>query len=157
MHKTVPALPAPLCIVLVAALFTLSGCFHTGSPGSADSGREEMPAAATNQFEPFYPADFNNLQIPGELVWNREKSVVLSTDSFKGGILNFNGRVEVTSLMEFFSSSMKKDGWTAVGSLKSKNVLLAFTKANSSCMIQIMEGGPIGKTDVHIYIANSNQ
>jgi hypothetical protein len=51
---------------------------------------------------------------------------------------------------------MKNDGWVSVGSIKSKDVLLAFTKANSSCMIRIMEGGPIGKTEVNIYVANSN-
>ncbi len=155
MRNTIPTLSAHVSIALVAAIFMLSGCFHTSSPQAVDSGREEMPMGATNEFEPYYPDNFSDLLIPGELSWNREKSVALNSDSFNGGILNFSGRVEVTSLMEFFSSSMKNDGWTEVGSLKSKDVLLAFTKMNSSCMIRIMEGGPIGKTDVYIYIANS--
>jgi hypothetical protein len=153
MHKTIPALTANVSITLLAALFMLSGCFHTTSQ-ETDSGHAAS-ATETINFEPYYPADFSDLLIPGELIWNREKSVSLNTDSFKGGILNFNGRVEVTSLMEFFASSMKNDGWTSVGTMKARNVLLAFTKENSSCMIRIMDGGPIGRTEVYVYIAKN--
>jgi hypothetical protein len=145
-------------IALIVSLFMLSGCFPmNSSEAPADGGHAAPPAfPATQEFEPFYPADFRDLKIPGELIWNLEKSTVLNTNSFKGGTLNFSGRVEVTSLMEFFGNSMKNDGWTSVGSIKSKDVLLAFTKDNSFCMINIMAGGPIGKTDVNVYIAHSN-
>ncbi|MEN8134227.1 MAG: hypothetical protein ABFS18_01655 [Thermodesulfobacteriota bacterium] len=142
---------------LVAALFMLGGCLPlNSSEAPANAGHDMATTTTTVEFEPYYPSDFRDLLIPGELIWSREKSVTLNTDSFNGGILNFSGRVEVTSLMEFFTNSMKNDGWTSVGSLKSKDVLLAFTKDNSSCMIKIIEGGPIGKTEVFIYIAKSN-
>lgn len=158
MQKTLPTLSVgSFFIVIVTILLLLNGCASmNSSENSADVGHDKEVAATTVEFEPYYPADFRDLLIPGELVWSREKSVTLNTNSFNGGILNFTGRVEVTSLMEFFSNSMKNDGWSSVGSLKSKNVLLAFTKENSSCMIRIEEGGPIGKTEVSIYIANSN-
>jgi len=156
MQKTAFTSSVKIYLALITALLILSGCLPMNSPeASADNGHEAQPAAATIEFEPYYPADFRDLLIPGELVWNREKSVSLNTDSFDGGILNFSGRVEVTSLMEFFANGMKNDGWAAVGSIKSKDVLLAFTKGNNSCMIKIVDGGPIGKTDVSIYIAKS--
>ena len=158
MKKTLPSLSTKIILLaLLAALFMLSGCLPlNSSEAPANAGHDKVAPTTTVEFEPYYPSDFRDLLIPGELIWSREKSVTLNTDSFNGGILNFSGRVEVTSLMEFFTNSMKNDGWTPVGSLKSKNVLLAFTKENSSCMIRIIEGGPIGKTEVSIYIANAN-
>jgi hypothetical protein len=143
-------------LLAALCLLNVSGCLPLNASETADSGHAQPVASNLAEFEPYYPADFRDLKIPGELIWNMEKSVVLNTNSFKGGSLNFSGRVEVLSLIEFFANSMKNDGWVSVGSIKSKDVLLAFTKANSSCMIRIMEGGPIGKTEVNIYIANSN-
>lgn len=156
LKKITPTFTDPVFIIIVAALLMLGGCLPlNSSEATADNGHAAETLAKV-EFEPYYPADFGDLKIPGELIWNLEKSVVLNTSSFKGGSLNFTGRVEVNSLMEFFSNSMKNDGWNSVGSLKSKNVLLAFTKGDSSCMIKITDGGPIGKTDVNIYIVYSN-
>jgi hypothetical protein len=152
MKKAINILSLQTVLMLITLLL-LSGC-QTLNSGDADDGHEPVATEKTAEFEPYYPADFRDLLIPGELVWNREKSVTISTESFNGGILSFNGRVEVTSLMEFFSNSMKNDGWTAVGSIKAKNVLLSFTKDSSTCMIKITDGGPIGKTDVSIYITH---
>lgn len=159
MKQTHPGLSAkPIFLALVAALFMLSGCLPlNSSETTAETGHDKVaPPTTTVEFEPYYPSDFRDLLIPGELLWNREKSVTINTASFNGGILNFSGRVEVTSLMEFYTNSMKNDGWTSVGAIRSKNVLLAFTKENSSCMIKIEEGGPLAKTEVNIYIAKSN-
>ena len=158
MNYTLPSLSAKTTLLaLIAVLFMLSGCFPMGSSDTtANAGHDQMATSTTIESEPYSPADFRDLLIPGELIWSREKSVTINTNSFNGGILSFNGRVEVTSLMEFFTTSMKNNGWTASGSIKSRNVLLAFTKENSSCMIRIIEGGPIGKTAVSIYIANAN-
>ncbi|MCK4839137.1 MAG: hypothetical protein KAS94_10050 [Desulfobulbaceae bacterium] len=158
MKKIHPSLSTKIIsLALAAALFMLSGCQPlNSSEATASTGHDAGATSTTVEFEPYYLTDFRDLLIPGELLWNREKSVTLNSDSFNGGILNFSGRVEVTSLMEFYTNSMKNDGWASVGAIRSKNVLLAFTKENSSCMIKIIEGGPLGKTEVDIYIANSN-
>ena len=148
---------ARITVLMIIPVFMITGCMHTNPGATGDESHEQAATEKTPEFEPYYPADFRDLLIPGELLWNREKSVTISTDSFNGGILSFNGRVEVTSLMEFFINSMKNDGWTTVGSIKSKNVLLSFTKENNTCMIRIMDGGPIGKTDVTVYITKTVQ
>ena len=157
MNRKFSGKHATIFILLLTTCFFINGCT---TMGTGDSSSEDSHTQSNNDttvtFEPYYPADFRDLLIPGELEWNRDKSFTITTDSFNGGILNFNGRVEVTSLMEFFVTGMKNDGWTTVGSIKSKNVLLAFTKDSSTCMIQITEGGPIGKTDVQIYISTQN-
>ena len=144
-------------LTLSALLLLLSGCLPMDSDqGSADAGHTQAASTETVTSEPYYPADFRDLSIPGELEWNREKSVSINTASFTGGILNFSGRVEVNSLTDFFINSMKKDGWNVTGTVKSRDVLLAFIKPQASCMIKIVEGGTLGKTEVTVYIAHTN-
>ena len=144
-------------LFILLLIISINGCAAvTGNSADGGEAAADDKATAAPSFEPYYPADFRDLLIPGELEWNREKSFTISTDSFNGGILNFTGRVEVTSLMEFFINGMKNDGWVTVGAIKSKNVLLAFTKESATCMIKITEGGPLGKTDVQLYISKKN-
>ncbi len=146
-----------IVLSLFAVLLLLAGCLPMDSDqGAADAGHTSVDTTNTVTNEPYYPVDFRDLLIPGELEWNREKSVSINTASFTGGILTFNGRVEVNSLTDFFINGMKKDGWTVTGTVKSKDVLLAFIKPQASCMIKIVEGGTLGKTEVIVYIAHTN-
>jgi hypothetical protein len=144
-------------LTFLTALLLLTGCMSMSRDQGADDAAY-APVGETNIVtnEPYYPVDFRDLLIPGELAWNREKSVSINTASFTGGILSFNGRVEVNSLTDLFINSMKKDGWNITGTVKSRNVLLAFIKPQASCMINIAEGGTLGKTEVTIYIAHTN-
>ncbi len=150
-----------LAIVFAAITLTfmLSGCAGVDfggpsanvTPTPAVSAPPEEPAITENQ--PYYPTDFNDLLIPGELTWNREKSMSIRTASFAGGILQFTGRVEINSLTDFFITSMTKDGWKMTGSVKQKNNLLVFTKKNKATMITISEGDfSLNKTEVYVYI-----
>jgi len=145
-----------LTALTLASLIFLVGCLPLdGTQGASDSGHDAATSSAVSS-EPYSPADFRDLLIPGELEWQRSRSVSINTDSFSGGILNFSGRVEVNSLTEFFVNAMKKHEWTMIGSVKSENVLLAFTKEKASCMIKIDEGSALGKTAVNIYITHKN-
>ncbi len=144
-------------LLLLAALY-LSGCMHTGSSNAeGGDGHDSTSPDITVQNEPYYPVDYQDLLIPGELEWNRDKSMTLNTASFSGGILNFSGRVEVNSLTDFFINGMKKDGWEITGSVKAKDVMLAFVKENGSCMIRIFEGYTLGKTEIVVYITHKSE
>jgi len=145
------------CFIFISLVPLLLAGFLTGcaemdldffSGGSVvDSGVEPVP-----QNEPYYPSDFKDVLIPGELEWNQENSMSIKTDSFSGGILNFAGRVEVTSLTNFFITSMVNNQWKMTGSVKSNKVLLSFVKPEQTCMIRIVEGEFGLKTEVYVYI-----
>ncbi|MDH3392498.1 MAG: hypothetical protein OEL66_00710 [Desulfobulbaceae bacterium] len=148
----------PTIFCAIAFLFAMSGCaeMNLGGP-SADvtptpaATSSDEPAISENQ--PYYPTDFNDLLIPGELTWNRDKSMSIRTASFAGGILHFSGRVEINSLTDFFLTSMTKDGWKMTGSVKQKSNLLVFSKKNKASMITISEGEfSLNKTEVYVYI-----
>lgn len=147
----------PAILAAIALLFILSGCaeMNLGGPTAdvtpAPVPTPDEPAIAENQ--PYYPTDFNDLLIPGELTWNRDKSMSIRTASFAGGILHFSGRVEINSLTDFFLTSMTKDGWKMTGSVKQKSNLLVFSKKNKASMITISEGDfSLNKTEVYVYI-----
>ncbi len=149
-----PKLTHILCAI--ALTLTLGGCaeMNLGGPsaglGPSPAVTKDEPAIAENQ--PYYPTDFNDLLIPGELNWNREKSMTIRTSSFAGGILHFSGRVEINSLTDFFTVSMAKDGWKMAGSVKQKSNLLIFTKKNKASMITVSPGEFQMKTEVYVYI-----
>jgi len=141
----------------VAIMVILTGCANINRDGSASntlgpssSKNKNMPPES----QPYYTNDFNDLLIPGELTWNRDKSMSIKTSSFAGGILQFTGRVEINSLTDFFGSSMTKDGWKMVGTVKQKNNLLIFTKQNKTSMITITDGEFSSRTEVNIYITD---
>ena len=139
-------------ILILLAVLLLSGCADMGL-GLSQSNEEIAPSAPqAEETPPYYANEFDDLLIPTELSWNREKSMVIRTDSFAGGILNFSGNVDTNSLADFFANTMVKSGWKMAGSAKYKNVLLAFVKPYKTCTITINDNGFGLKTDVFVYI-----
>ncbi len=132
--------------VLLFSLF-LGGCAYL------NPDKEEKMSAISAASQPYYPKDFKAILIPDGLVMNRENSMFVKTNSFNGGILHFDGRLEVNSLTEFFENSMPKNGWKQAGSVKAQKNLLIFTKTNQTCMITIAESQFTFKTDVFVYIS----
>lgn len=127
-------------------MFMLAGCATT----TTDEGAGLLPAVNA----PTSAIGFQDIQIPAELEWDREKSLSISTESFAGGTMRFAGRVEVNSLADFFASSMVRNQWKLAGTVKAKNVIMAFTKPNKTCTVTIFEAKLTGKTLVDIYITD---
>jgi hypothetical protein len=93
-----------------------------------------------------------DIELPSDMKWDSEKSMAIKTDSFRGGINQYNGRVEINSLKDFIIASMKKHQWKHVGEASYKNILLAFTKPNKSCMVVISEDSYfLGDTHATLY------
>ncbi|MDA8164400.1 MAG: hypothetical protein M0017_05135 [Desulfobacteraceae bacterium] len=135
--------------LLAATLLMTGGCAGMNLGGSTgDSATAEAASAEPNA----NPTDFKDIMVPTELSYNREKSMVIRTASFAGGILSFSGRVDMSSLTDYFIASMQKDGWKLNGSIKYKNVLLAFTKPQKTSLINIYPNSLGYKTDVSIYV-----
>lgn len=139
----------PKISVGVALLaMTMSGCSSNMYSPSDPAMSSEMGPVAN------LVGNFDDIELPVDLKWNSEKSMAIRTDSFKGGILNYSGRVELSSLKDFIITSMENKKWKLVGEAQYKNVLLAFTKPNRTCMVILDEGvgGSFGTTSVTLYV-----
>ena len=80
--------------------------------------------------------------------------MALRTDSFKGGISVYRGRVQINSLREYIIASMRNNKWKLVGEASYDSVMLAFTKPNKTCMVVLSESaaGSLGKTQANYYV-----
>ena len=78
--------------------------------------------------------------------------MTIKTESFRGGVWYYTGRVDVVSLKDFMTNSMKDNKWKLVGEATSKDVMLAFVKPNKTCMMVIADEA-FGKTSLTLYVA----
>ena len=140
-HSFFPLLAA----LLLFASFALAGCstLQNSSTTTEEGTNSSMP--------PYFPSGVKDVQIPSELELNRQDSMFINTSSYNGGILAFEGRVEIDSIADFFLTTMQKNGWKMAGSIRYKNVLMAFVKSHKSCIIKIIDTGISFKTKVNIY------
>lgn len=133
-------------LAMIGLIFFLltSGCTKGNNIiGSDNSG---MPAMSN------FADDIKDITLPTELTWDRKDSMVIKTESFRGGIFSYKGKAEIMSLKDYMVASMKDNKWRLVGETASKNIMLAFVKPNKTCMIVIAEG-MFSKTELKLYVA----
>jgi len=139
-----------LCVVLLI-LMMLGGCATSNPFGSSNSSQ-----VGQTDMEPFSAkvADFDDLEIPMDMKYNNDDSMVIRTTSFEGGILTYSGRVELESLKLFMISALENKQWKLVGEAQTRRTLLAFTKPNKTCMVVLEEGfgGKYGYTTATLYV-----
>ena len=139
----------PLFLLLAGLLFVslqLTGCSTLQHPSNSANGQRSSSA-----MPPYFPSGVTDVQIPAELELSRDDSMFINTSSYNGGILAFEGRVDVESVADFFLTTMQKNGWKMAGSIRYKNILMAFVKPNKSCIIKIFDTGLAFKTKVNVY------
>lgn len=137
------------CLVLSVFVLSVQGCTYF------DRTDEQGTAALVPESQPFYPRDFNEVLIPDGLMLDRTESMYIKSESFNGGILNYQGRLEMNSLTEFFENTMPQKGWQLSGSVKSASSLLIFTKPEKTCMISITESKLSMNTEIYIYVSEN--
>ncbi|HBI16447.1 MAG TPA: hypothetical protein DDY20_13240 [Desulfobulbaceae bacterium] len=141
--------PQQLCLALLLsalALFTFSGCATSTSPAVDQSGLSPVTTFA---------GDIQDIEVPSELVWDRDKSMAIKTESFNGGIMVYTGRVEPLSLKDFLIGAMRGNKWKLVGESTSQDIMLAFVKPSKTCMMVISEKmGLMGKTRLTLYVTS---
>jgi len=148
-----PGLRSALLVVYVSlfTLLMLGGC-SSGNPFSSSSGSQVAPV----EMDPFTSkvGDFDDIEIPMDMKYERDESVAIRTNSFEGGILTYRGRVELSSLKMFMISAMENKQWKLVGEAQTQKTLLAFSKPNKTCMVVLEEGfgGKYGLTTATLYI-----
>ncbi len=129
--------------ILLVALFLLWGCSTTT--------QKEGPRPTTPK--PFYTGtEFPDIVIPKDLSVDQNKSMIVRTKNYVGGVLVAKGRVKARSVEEFFKRQLAARGWDLVGSIYYRNILLAFKRPNGFCMIYISDSF---NTEVQIWASES--
>ncbi len=80
--------------------------------------------------------------------------MVVRTKSFAGGVLYFSGRVDINSLVDYFTTTMPRNNWRLVGSAQDRNVMLVFTKPHKNATIVIGRADLTGRTEAQIHITD---
>ncbi len=128
-----------------AVLILLQGCIPSLT---SDTSNLDVPPIANSI------SSHSDIELPSDLEWDSTKSMAINTDSFKGGLYHYSGRLELRSLKEFIKKSMANNNWKLVGEAAYKKTMLAFIKPNKTCMVMLYEGfgGTLGKTHVQLYV-----
>ena len=133
-----------VCFLTLFSFSVLTGCStKSASPPPVDV--EPMSNSVGN---------FEDIVLPAEMKWNSKKSIAIKTESFRGGILEYKGKVEINSLKDFLINSMANNKWKLVGEASSEEVMIAFIKPNKTAMITLKEGfgGKYGTTYLKMYL-----
>jgi len=132
-------------VCAVVCLLMVAGCSSKNPPPDASGTTGPLPNSVAN---------YDDIEIPPEMKMDTKKSMSITTESFRGGMLSFSGSIEITSLRDYIIATMKNNQWRHVGEASYDNVLLAFTKPNKTCMVVLEEGfgGKLGKTYLEMYI-----
>jgi hypothetical protein len=129
-------------LLLLTALIPLTGCSTKANVPMDEAG---MPSVST------FVGDLQDIELPTELKWDREKSMTIKTESFNGGIWHYAGRVDALSLKDYLISAMHNNNWKHVGEATSTDILLAFVKPNKTCMMVISDS-KLGNTRLTLYV-----
>jgi hypothetical protein len=134
---------------LFTALLVLSGCLAGNSNTdsmSSEFALDELPPMASSL------GNYEDIEIPADMKYINDDSISIRTESFRGGIIHYKGRIEANSLKEFIVASMQKNKWKLAGEVSSQDIILAFTKPHRTCMIKIEPNLSLLDTNLTMYV-----
>ena len=134
-----------LVLMILAALPITSGCVNNVGKTQISADDSALPPVSG------FADDIQDIVLPTDMEWVRSKSMAIKTESFRGGIWYYTGRVDVISLKDFMINSMKDNKWKLVGEAASKDIMLAFVKPNKTCMM-VLADEVFGKTSLTLYV-----
>ena len=130
-----------IALLLVIFLgWSWTGCSTTvkerqqGQPVTGATGETKAEGEGMGKYY------LDDVRVPSELNYKPNKSFIYETPRFKAGILHFSKwRLDVPSLIDFFTYNMEKDNWKLVNSFRGKESFLNFSKPDKTCTIRIIE------------------
>ena len=131
--------------VIALLLVIFLGLAWTGCSTTVKERQQGQPATgatgeARSEGEGMGKYYFDDVRVPSELNYKANKSFVYETPRFKAGLLHFTKwRLDVSSLIDFFTYNMEKDNWKLVNSFKGKESFLNFSKPDKTCFVKIKE------------------
>lgn len=120
-----------LLFILAITTLLLSGCVNSTTSVQADAAG--LPPVSG------FADDIQDIILPTSMEWKRKKSMTIKTESYRGGVWHYDGKVEAVSLKDFMTSSMQDNNWKLVGEAASQDIMLAFVKESKTCMMIISE------------------
>lgn len=123
------------CLTFIIALSLMIGC--SGSRLSRE-GLFKTRTSSQKSKKALYH-DFGDVLIPHELKKDKRSSFVYHTPGFSGGVIALKGRVDMNSLISFFSTNMARDNWRLISSFKSPRSIMLFHKESKWCVISISD------------------
>jgi hypothetical protein len=134
--------------LMLVVVFFFSGCSHFGNKANDVSSSEQ--AYAESQAPTASYTDFNDILIPFGLKVVSKETFVLRSSGLTAGVVVLKGRVDQSSLVNFFEINMIKDNWQLVSSFKLPRTLMLYHKDNKWCIINIFEGTFSTKVEIWV-------
>jgi hypothetical protein len=134
---------------MVAMIVAIAGCSSLtkkDKQATAPSSGEQASGGVSARYY-----DFGDVLVPKELKVDKKSSFIYQTDGFSAGVLVLKGRIETSSLIDFFENNMAKDNWKNISTFKSERTMLLFQKANRWCVMNITD--ETFNTYVEIWVA----
>jgi len=129
-----------LLVIFVCLGMGWTGCSTTvkqqqsGQPVTEATGERKGEGVVSGRYY------LDDVRIPDELNYKADESMVYETAKFKAGVLRFSKwRLDVQSLVDFFTYNMEKDNWKFVNSFRGEETQLTFAKPDKTCDIRISE------------------
>ena len=131
--------------VMAMFLVVLLGVAWMGCTATVKERQQGQPVTgptgeAKAEWEGMGKVYLEDVRVPSELNYKPNRSFVYETPRFKAGVLVFTKwRLDVSSLVDFFTYNMEKDNWKLVNSFRGKESFLNFTKPDKTCAVKMVE------------------
>jgi len=130
---------------LMMGLISCTSTQNTGVQGN--NGAYKSP-------KPFYTGtEFPDIVVPSSMTIDQDKSMIVRTQSYIGGVLYLKGRVTAKSVVEFFKKQLTSRGWTLTGSIIYRDILMAFNRPKGTCFVYVTESSL--NTEVQIWASET--
>jgi len=141
----------------VTALLVVSGCAgrSTPPPNPVFSPPQATVAAPTTSAAQPVFYDFPDIPIPHELSLRSDDSYIYQEGQIRAGFLTLRGRVDLSSVVNFFQLALPREGWTPKGGFRYLRSVLIFEKPGKTCVINMYE--KLFYTYVEIYVAPTGE
>jgi len=131
-----------LIALFLVVLFGVAGIGCSTTVKERQQGQPATGAAGETKAEEEDMGKYylDDVRVPSELNYKPDESLVYETKKFKAGVLRFSKwRLDVQSLIDFFTYNMGKDNWTYVNTFRGKETQISYSKPDKTCTIRITE------------------
>jgi hypothetical protein len=150
-----------LLIGIMTLAFFIAGCAMrdagvTDNQPADTSSTSASTSSAAGSTAPAPPpvkmvAEFDDIPVPADLKRNDDLSFVYEAPGVTMGVITYSGYYKGASVAKFYRTQMPTYGWQFLNAFSESNkFMVAFLKANRSCIINIDEGAISTKVTIKV-------